>query len=144
MPSLIRTSQVTTSLPSLRERRREEDLVGKSTLGIDLTSTAKGFQCQDCLKSGGWWLHLRRCAECGQIGCCDSSPGQHARKHALECEHPVVVSFEPLQPWFFNYKTQRVFRGPRLSSPRSRPLHQSVPGPSDRVPENWMELLWDV
>jgi hypothetical protein len=40
-----------------------------------------GESCAECLASGGWWLHLRRCTECGHVGCCDSSPSQHASKH---------------------------------------------------------------
>ena len=55
--------------------------------------------CVECEASGGWWVHLRRCAACGHIGCCDSSPSQHARAHAGGSGHPVIQSFEPGETW---------------------------------------------
>jgi uncharacterized UBP type Zn finger protein len=48
--------------------------------------------CEECLRIGGRWLHLRMCMSCGKIGCCDSSPNRHARAHAAESGHPVVRS----------------------------------------------------
>jgi hypothetical protein len=112
--------------------------------GINPDSKPTGNGCEDCLKSGGWWLHLRRCAECGYIGCCDSSPNQHAAKHAAQMGHPVVASFEPLQNWFYDYSRKKVLRGPRLVGPRWRPETQSAPGPEGRVPRNWESLLHDI
>jgi hypothetical protein len=112
--------------------------------GINPDSKPKANGCEDCLKSGGWWLHLRRCAECGYIGCCDSSPNQHAAKHAAHMGHPVVASFEPLQNWFYDYQRKKVLRGPRLVGPRWRPETQPAPGPQGRVPPNWESLLHDV
>jgi hypothetical protein len=55
--------------------------------------------CEDCLRIGGRWVHLRMCASCGKIGCCDSSPNQHARHHAAEAEHPIIRSAEPGEDW---------------------------------------------
>jgi uncharacterized UBP type Zn finger protein len=55
--------------------------------------------CEECLKIGGTWLHLRMCQSCGQIGCCDSSPNRHATRHAREAEHPVLRSAEPGEDW---------------------------------------------
>ena len=112
--------------------------------GINPDSKPTGHGCEECLVAGGWWLNLRRCAECGHIGCCDSSPGRHAAKHAAETGHPIVASFEPLQGWFYNYVTGKVFRAVRLLSPRWHPEHQPVPGPEGRVPQNWESLLHDV
>jgi hypothetical protein len=113
--------------------------------GINLASKPTGTGCEECLATGGWWLHLRRCAECGHIGCCDSSPGQHAAKHASETGHPVVASFEPLQSWFYDYEKKRVFRARvRLRPPRSRPDDQPAPGPAGKVPQNWESLLLDL
>jgi hypothetical protein len=112
--------------------------------GINLLSTPTGVGCEECLATGGWWLHLRRCAECGHIGCCDSSPGGHAAKHALDTGHPIVASFEPLQGWFYDYERRRVFRGIKLLPPRSHPENQPAPGPEGKVPENWQSLLHDV
>jgi uncharacterized UBP type Zn finger protein len=55
--------------------------------------------CEDCLASGGVWLHLRICLECGKVGCCDDSPGQHARGHAHSAGHPIIRSLEPHEEW---------------------------------------------
>ena len=70
--------------------------------GIDRTAKPSGDGCLECLASGGWWLHLRRCAACGHVGCCDSSPEQHASRHAREHGHPVTTSFEPNEDWSTN------------------------------------------
>ena len=112
--------------------------------GINPAAKPSGSECKECLAAGGWWLHLRRCAECGHIGCCDTSPGQHAAKHAAESGHPVVASFEPLQSWFYDYEKKKVFRGFRLAPPRFHPENQPVPGPKGSVPENWESLLHEV
>jgi ubiquitin-hydrolase Zn-finger-containing protein len=55
--------------------------------------------CEECLKIGGTWLHLRLCQECGKIGCCDSSPNRHASKHAAQDHHPIFRSIEPGEDW---------------------------------------------
>jgi ubiquitin-hydrolase Zn-finger-containing protein len=55
--------------------------------------------CEECLKAGGRWVHLRMCQTCGRIGCCDSSPGRHASRHAAEAGHPVLRSVEPGETW---------------------------------------------
>ncbi len=100
-----------------------------------------GTGCVECEANGTWWFHLRRCALCGHIGCCDSSPNQHATKHYRETGHPVVQSFEPGEEWFWNYELNSQVSGPRLAPPRHHPSTQSAPGPRGRVPENWEELL---
>ena len=55
--------------------------------------------CEDCLASGGRWVHLRICLECGHVGCCDSSPNRHASAHATEREHPIMRSLQPGEDW---------------------------------------------
>lgn len=89
----------------------------KDQRGINPVSKPSGEGCVECLAAGGWWLHLRRCAECGHVGCCDSSPSQHASKHAHTMGHSVVASFEPGEDWFFDYETQRMFKGAELLPP---------------------------
>ena len=74
------------------------------TNGIDPAATPSGTGCVDCDAAGGWWVHLRRCAQCGHVGCCDSSPAQHATAHAGASGHPVVQSFEPGEDWFWDYE----------------------------------------
>ena len=55
--------------------------------------------CEECLKTGDRWVHLRMCQTCGQIGCCDSSPNRHATRHAQGAGHPVLRSAEPGEDW---------------------------------------------
>ena len=109
--------------------------------GIDVTAVPSGTGCAECEASAGWWLHLRRCARCGHIGCCDSSPGQHASRHAAETGHPVVRSFEPDEDWFWDYQRDTYVDGPPLADPQSRPVGQPVPGPAGRVPPDWRQHL---
>ena len=55
--------------------------------------------CEECLKMRSRWVHLRLCLACGHVGCCDSSPNRHARKHAGASDHAIVQSFEPGEDW---------------------------------------------
>lgn len=59
--------------------------------------------CEECLKTGQTWVHLRMCLECGHVGCCDSSPGQHARAHFRDAEHPLIQSAERGENWKWCY-----------------------------------------
>lgn len=111
------------------------------TEGIDPTVAPSGEGCVECDASSGWWLHLRRCAQCGHIGCCDSSPSQHASKHAVATGHPVARSFEPGEDWFWNYVTESYAYGPELAPPANHPEQQPVPGPAGRVPPDWERHL---
>lgn len=111
------------------------------TNGIDPEVTPSGTGCAECEKVEGWWFHLRRCALCGHIGCCDSSPAQHATKHFHATGHPVMQSFEPGENWFWDFERQQGFEGPELAAPHAHPAQQTVPGPKDRVPRNWRLLL---
>jgi uncharacterized UBP type Zn finger protein len=55
--------------------------------------------CEDCLREGGLWLHLRICLTCGHVGCCDDSPNRHASRHAAAERHPLIRSLEPGEEW---------------------------------------------
>ncbi|MCC5576992.1 UBP-type zinc finger domain-containing protein [Microtetraspora sp. AC03309] len=59
--------------------------------------------CEECLATGTHWVHLRKCLDCGHIGCCDSSPGRHATAHFRDTGHPVIVSFQPGESWRWCY-----------------------------------------
>lgn len=60
--------------------------------------------CEDCLREGSTWVHLRACLSCGHVGCCDSSPRQHAHRHAHSADgHPVARSLEPGEGWAWCY-----------------------------------------
>ena len=94
----------------------------KDQRGINPASKPSGDGCVECLASPkGWWFHLRRCAECGHIGCCDSSPSQHASKHAAATGHPIIASFEPGEDWFYDYEKQGMIKGVELLPPHSHP-----------------------
>jgi hypothetical protein len=109
--------------------------------GINSEAAPSGTGCQECLANGTWWFHLRRCAECGHVGCCDSSPNQHATRHHHATGHPIIASFEPGERWFYDYRTEEFLKGPELAAPRWHPADQPAPGPAGLVPANWQSLL---
>jgi hypothetical protein len=59
--------------------------------------------CDECVKTGAQWVHLRTCQECGSTHCCDSSPNRHATAHARSSGHPVVASAEAGERWLYCY-----------------------------------------
>ena len=65
--------------------------------------------CEECLATGGQWVHLRMCQTCGHVGCCDSSPGRHATAHFRSTAHPLIRSFEPGEDWFWCYVDEVMF-----------------------------------
>jgi hypothetical protein len=105
--------------------------------GIDPSVPPSGEGCADCEAAGGWWVHLRRCAACGHIGCCDTSPAQHATAHWRATGHEFIQSFEPDEDWYWSYRTEQLYDGPELAPPRAHPVDQPVPGPAGRVPADW-------
>lgn len=74
----------------------------------EVTPSADG--CEDCLKTGDWWVHLRICLTCGHVGCCNSSPNKHATKHFEETGHPLVQSYEPGENWIWCYIDNELMR----------------------------------
>jgi hypothetical protein len=69
---------------------------------------AKDYLCEECVKTHNTWVHLRTCQTCGVTLCCDSSPLQHASKHAAESGHPVAISAEPGERWLWCYKDEEM------------------------------------
>lgn len=67
----------------------------------EVTPSADG--CEDCLRTGDTWFHLRLCRTCGHVGCCDSSKNRHATAHYKETEHPIIESFQPGEDWMYCY-----------------------------------------
>jgi hypothetical protein len=108
---------------------------------IDPSVSPSGTGCAECEAAGGWWVHLRRCATCGHVGCCDSSPEQHATAHFRSTGHAVVQSFEPGEDWFWDYDREVGLSGPPLAPPSARPADQPVPGPAGRVPADWRSKI---
>jgi ubiquitin-hydrolase Zn-finger-containing protein len=109
--------------------------------GVDPSVPPSGNGCAECLAADGWWFHLRRCAQCGHIGCCDTSPSRHATAHAKSSGHPLITSFEPGEDWFWNFKDEQFYDGPELAPPLSHPLDQPAPGPRGKVPADWRRHL---
>ena len=64
---------------------------------------AEKHVCEECIKTGDRWVHLRTCQTCGITRCCDSSPNQHASKHALASQHALICSAEPGEKWLYCY-----------------------------------------
>ena len=111
--------------------------------GVNAAVAPSGTGCVECLASDGWWLHLRRCTECGHIGCCDTSPSQHATGHFTATGHPIITSFEPGENWFYSFVTEDFVDGPSLAPPEEHPHDQPTPGPRGSVPPDWRRHLHD-
>jgi uncharacterized UBP type Zn finger protein len=73
----------------------------------DVEPSAQG--CEDCLRTGDRWVHLRMCRTCGHVGCCDSSPNRHATAHFRSTGHPLVTSYEPAEDWWWCYVDEAAF-----------------------------------
>lgn len=76
----------------------------------DVKTDAEG--CEECLRSGDEWVHLRQCLSCGHVGCCDSSKNKHATGHFRQTGHPIVRSFEPGETWLWCYEDEVMMEGP--------------------------------
>lgn len=75
---------------------------------VDNVKTAQRFECDECVKTGDTWVHLRTCQTCGGTHCCDSSSNRHATRHAQVTGHPVVASAEPGEHWLYCYPDNKV------------------------------------
>ncbi|WAC57037.1 UBP-type zinc finger domain-containing protein [Gordonia sp. SL306] len=112
-----------------------------TSASIDPDVPPSGPGCVECTSDGSWWVHLRRCAQCGHVGCCDDSLHRHARRHAEATGHRVIQSYEPGEEWFWDFTTEELFAGPALAAPNEHPASQGVPGPRERLPEDWRAQL---
>lgn len=72
----------------------------------EVTPSADG--CEDCLKIGDQWVHLRICLICGYVGCCNDSKNKHASKHHQSSQHPLMMSFEPGEDWLYCYHDELI------------------------------------
>ena len=108
---------------------------------IDPAVPPSGAGCAECDATDGWWYHLRRCAACGHIGCCDTSPSQHATAHFRASGHRYIQSFEPGEDWYWDFVDNSMTEGPPLAEPTGHPEDQPIPGPAGRVPADWMEHI---
>jgi uncharacterized UBP type Zn finger protein len=71
-------------------------------------STTEKHLCEECVKIGDTWVHLRLCMVCGKVGCCDSSKNKHATKHFRQTSHPVMRSIEPGEDWIWCYVDEMI------------------------------------
>ena len=76
---------------------------------ITTVKPAARHECDECVKIGGRWVHLRTCQQCGTTLCCDNSPNRHATAHSNETGHPVMRSIEPFENWFWCYVDEVAF-----------------------------------
>ena len=86
----------------------------------DVTPSALG--CEECLKSGSVWLHLRICRSCGHVGCCDDSPNKHATKHFHATGHPVIEGYDPPEGWGWCYVDEVLFDLSNRKTPHNGPI----------------------
>lgn len=88
---------------------------------LEHAAAPSGPGCVECMATGGRWVHLRRCIECGHIGCCDNSPNKHATAHFHEIGHPLIQSYEPGEEWFWCYVDDVMFEIPERAPSPSHP-----------------------
>ena len=81
---------------------------------VDAEAEPSSPGCEDCLRDGSRWVHLRMCRVCGHVGCCDSSPNKHATAHFRTSGHPLVSSYEPGEDWWWCYADDLGFLAPEL------------------------------
>lgn len=75
--------------------------------------------CEECLRTGDSWVHLRLCLTCGHVGCCDSSRNRHATRHFHAAGHPIVQSFEPNEDWSWCYIDEVVLEPQQIAGARA-------------------------
>ena len=86
------------------------------------TVTPSALGCEECLKTGDAWFHLRVCRACGHVGCCDQSPGQHATKHFHATQHPIIEGYDPPEGWGWCYVDEVLFDPSDRMTPHNGPI----------------------
>jgi hypothetical protein len=86
----------------------------------DVTPSALG--CEECLKIGSPWVHLRLCRTCGHVGCCDDSPNQHATRHFHTTRHPIIEGYDPPEGWGWCYIDEVMFDLSDRATPHNGPI----------------------
>ena len=90
----------------------------------DVVPSALG--CEECLKIGSKWVHLRLCRVCGHVGCCDDSPHRHARKHFRTTQHPIIEGYDPPEGWGYCYIDDVTFSLGERTTPQRGPIPRYV------------------
>jgi hypothetical protein len=76
---------------------------------IDVEARPSADGCEDCLRTSGWWVHLRMCRQRGHVACCDSSPSRHARAHHSSVGDPLISYYEPGEDWRWCFEDEFMF-----------------------------------
>ena len=95
-------------------------LVKHVALVEDVAPSALG--CEECLKLGSPWVHLRLCRICGHVGCCDDSPNKHASAHFHATGHPVIEGYDPPEGWGWCYVDEVLFDLSKRKTPHNGPI----------------------
>jgi uncharacterized UBP type Zn finger protein len=90
-------------LPQSLKTMFEESQTCSHIAPIQKLTKAKTYICEECVKTGSQWVHLRTCQSCGITLCCDNSPNKHATAHYHQSHHPVIISAEPHEKWIWCY-----------------------------------------
>ncbi len=90
----------------------------------DVTPSALG--CEECLKQGDIWLHLRLCRTCGHVGCCDQSKNKHATKHFHRSKHPIIEGYDPPEGWGWCYVDEVMLDLSDQATPQDGPIRRYV------------------
>jgi len=90
------------------------------------TVTPSADGCEECLKTGSWWVHLRLCRICGHVGCCDDSPNRHATAHYHATGHPIIEGYDPPEGWGWCYIDEVDFDLSDQMTPHPRPIPRFV------------------
>ena len=100
-----RTEEKERSLDAIRRAIREGELKDEACGHLEMiqgvTPSADG--CEECLRTGDVWVHLRMCLICGHVGCCDNSKNKHATRHFRATQHAMIMSYEPGENWMWCY-----------------------------------------
>ena len=90
---------------------------------IEVTELPEPIEgCEECLKIGSGWVHLRMCMTCGEVGCCDNSPNKHATAHFHASGHPVIEGYDPPEGWGWCYVDEVLFDLSERKTPHNGPL----------------------
>jgi Zn-finger in ubiquitin-hydrolases and other protein len=98
------TGSATWKEEMMSREQMDGDGVCQHIEGIHEVRQAKHHECEECVKMGSSWVHLRTCQSCGVTLCCDSSPNRHASRHASDSGHPVICSAESGERWLYCYR----------------------------------------
>jgi len=88
--------------------------------------TPSALGCEECLKMGSIWVHLRICRTCGHVGCCDESPNRHATKHFHKTRHPIIEAYDPPEGWGWCYIDEVMLDLTQEKTPHNGPIPRYV------------------